>query len=142
MLRGDVGNFVRNHRRQFVIVFSDPVESAEDTHFPSCHREGVDLLRDFEHDKLPVGIGHVPENDLGDAIANPLKLGDALLVARERVLALHIVERRDAHLRDFFVIDEIHRLATGDGYLIATAEHGHEEQERCAEKSCKTFHGD
>ena len=136
-----MGDFMRDHGGELVIVFGDFVESAEDADLPAGHREGVDLLRDFEDDKLPIGIGHIPENDLRNPIPDSLELGDALFVAREGILTFHVVERGDAHFGDLFVIDEIHRLAAGNGHLIATAEEEDDQQKRNGEKSGRKFHG-
>ena len=57
-----------------------------------------------------------------DPLADALELGDALLVAGERVAVFHLVEGGDAHLGDFFLVDQIHRAATGDGHLVAAGQ--------------------
>ena len=118
MLGRDVRDFVGYDRGNLVVGPRNLVESREDADLAAGHRKRVDL-RDIKNDKFPIGIGHIPEHHLGNPVADALELLDAVFVTGNLVPPLHVVEHRDAHLRHFFVVDEVHRPPTGNRNLIA-----------------------
>ena len=120
MVGGHVGDLMRQHGRQLVVVLNDFEQAGKDAHLASGHREGVDLLGHFKNDEFPLRIRHIPEHHLGQTVPHPLHALNVFPVSTQRVAFFQFGERLDALLDDLLVRDHADGGATRDGDLVAS----------------------